>query len=268
MIPNKQAEKPPLGRTLRHWRQVRNVSQLDLALDADISARHLSFIETGRAQPSREVVLQLAAALNLSLRHQNALLVSAGYAPEYRASNLDDPRMARVRYALKRILAQHNPYPAMVVNQSYDLLLVNQGFERLAAEFIAPEFAAQYHNLYQLVFAPDGLQPFFVDWPTISAFLLLRLREEAMVSQNQAVQNLLDELSTYATMPRDEQLHLEYQEDLPVLSFALQKGELTLRFFSTITTFGTPQDITVQELRIENLFPADEATQNFFGSAA
>ena len=114
MIPNKQAETPPLGRTLRHWRQMRKVSQLDLALDADISARHLSFIETGRAQPSREVVLQLAAALKLSLRHQNALLVSAGYAPEYRTSNWDDPRMARVRYALKRILAQHNPYPAMV----------------------------------------------------------------------------------------------------------------------------------------------------------
>lgn len=259
-----QSNQGSLGRSLRYWRKAKKVSQLYLALEANISARHLSFIETGKTQPSREVVLQLASALKLSLRQCNTLLSAAGYTPEYHQYDLDAPQMGEVKYALKRLLNQHEPFPAFVVNQSYDLLMLNQGFHYLMSKFVHVNVVAKYKNFYRLIFAKDGLQPFFLNWSLVGSFLLTRLQQEAMVSQNQRVQTLFDELISNFDLPKNGHMGGEEVGELPVISFKLRKEDCEMHFFSTITTFGAPQDITVQELRIETLFPANEVTHEIF----
>ncbi len=251
-----------IGDSLRLWRRTRSLSQMELALDADISPRHLSFIETGRSQPSREVVLQLAAALQLPFRHQNSLLMAAGYAPAYNASSLDDAGMAPVRYALERHLAQHEPYPAVVVNAGYDILMANSGMKGAVA-WIAGEGALdRYPNMMRLMFAEDGLRPYLTCWPLMRDFMLARLREEQLMSPDAGVGELADELA--ALTPAPDEMEVAPDMNLPVVSLELVKDGLTLRFFSTITSFGTPLDATVQELRLESMFPSDEATQAVF----
>lgn len=254
--------QPAIGDNLRLWRRARSLSQMDLALDAGISPRHLSFIETGRSRPSREVVLQLAAALRLPLRHRNSLLLAAGYAPEYNASSLDDARMAPVRYALERHLAQHEPYPAVVVNPAYDILMANKGMQRAVAWLAGPDALDRYPNMVRLTFAEDGLRPFLTCWPLMRDFMLSRLREERLMAPESGVGELAAELE--ALVPRPDEMAAPPDMNLPVVSLELVKDGVTLRFFSTITSFGTPLDATVQELRLESLFPSDEATQAAF----
>lgn len=256
------ATPPTIGDALRLWRRTRSLSQMDLALEADISPRHLSFIETGRSQPSREVVLQLAAALRLPLRHRNSLLLAAGYAPEYTASSLDEARMAPVRYALERHLAQHEPYPAVVVNPDYDILMVNSGMRRAVAWLAGDGALERYPNMVRLTFAEDGLRPYLSCWPLMRDFMLARLREEQLLSPGSGVGRLVAELA--ALSPEPEELPAEMDFSLPVVSLELVKDGLALRFFSTVTSFGTPLDATVQELRLESLFPSDQATRDAF----
>ncbi len=252
---NSATSTPPLGKALRRWRRTRSMSQMDLALEAQISTRHLSFIETGRSKPSRGVVLQLAHALDLPFRHCNSLLMAAGYAPEYQALSLDDGRMTQVRFALERILQQHEPYPALVVDQAYNILMTNTGYRQAVELFAGSEALEKYSNVYRLMFAHDGLRPYCTNWPFLQAQLLGRLREDAQITQNEALMQLLSELA--AKVPETFAQSIEVDAILPVLSLELRKGSLVRRYFSTITTFGTPMDITVQELRIESLFPAE-----------
>jgi transcriptional regulator with XRE-family HTH domain len=261
-----QAAKIPgagIGYTLRRWRRALRVSQMDLAFDAGISSRHLSFIETGRSRPSREVVLQLAKALRLPLRQSNELLLAAGYAPEFSAVALDDERLAVVRHALRRHLRQHEPYPAAVVNSAYDILMTNEGFRRVTSLLAGPGALERHGNVYRLLFAADGLRPYVACWPAMRAGLLARLRGEALLTRDEAAVRLLAELEALPD-PAAADLPADPWGGLPVMTLELCKDEVVWRFFSTVTSFGTPLDVTVQELRMECLFPADETTQTFF----
>ena len=250
-----------VGALLRHWRSARRVSQLDLALEADVSMRHLSFVETGRAQPSREMVLRLAEALQVPLRERNTLLLAAGYAPLYSETGLDAPEMAEARRAVEFILAQHEPYPAIVLDRHWNVLMANAGTERFLALFpeCAPPGPA---NGPRMIFHPQGLRPFIEDWEDLAWRLIQRLhREAASNPADMATRALLDELLSYPGVPGHWRMPDLERAPAPLLSVAYRHKDRTLRFFSTITTFGTPQDVTIQELRIECFFPADEATR-------
>jgi transcriptional regulator with XRE-family HTH domain len=255
------APSSALGALLRHWRAVRRVSQLDLALDADVSSRHLSFVETGRAQASREMVLRLAEALRVPLRERNALLLAGGYAPLYRETGLDAPEMAQVRRAVEFILAQQEPYPAIVVDRHWNVLLANEATRRFTALFLETPPPGGV-NALRMAFDPRGLRPFIENWEEVAGHLVERLhREAAGVPPDAAARALLDELLAFPDVPSRWRTPQWDRPPAPVLSLVYRKGDLRLSVFSTMTTFGTPQDVTLQELRIECFFPADDATR-------
>jgi transcriptional regulator with XRE-family HTH domain len=250
-----------VGTLLRHWRAARRVSQLDLALDADVSSRHLSFVETGRSQPSREMVLRLAEALQVPLRERNSLLLAAGYAPVYRETDLGAPEMREARQAVEFILAQQEPYPAVVVDRHWNLLLANQATHRFLALFL-PGPPAGPPNAMRLMFDPQGLRPFVENWEDVAAHLIERVhRDAAGAPPNAPTRALLEELLAYPGVPTRWRTPQMDRAPSPLLSIAYRKDDLRLSVFSTITTFGTPQDVTLQELRIECFFPADETTR-------
>src|SRR5882672_8055562 len=221
------ASRTTVGGLLREWRQRRRKSQLDLAVEAGVSTRHLSFIETGRAQPSREMVLLLARALDVPLRDRNDLLTSAGFAPVYRATSLEAPALAQVRRALDFILRQQGPPNAM-----------------------------------RLMFHPSGFRPYIVNWEATAASLIQWLHRDAVSGRgDDETRRLLDELLAYPDVPRQwRSLDLE-ASTAPFLPIEFARDGLRLRYFTTLTSLGTPHDITLQELRIESFFPADEATE-------
>lgn len=260
--PDGPQEHRHVGALLRHWRSARRVSQLGLALEADVSMRHLSYVETGRAQPSREMVLRLAEALQVPLRERNTLLLAADYAPLYSETGLDAPEMAEARRAVEFILAQQEPYPAIVLDRHWNLLMANAGTKRFLALF--PECAPPGPpNGLRLIFHPQGLRPFIESWDDLAARLIQRLhREVAGDPSNVATRTLLDELLSYPEVPSRWRVPDLEHAPPPLLSVGYRHKDRVLRFFSTITTFGTPQDVTVQELRIECFFPADETTRS------
>ncbi len=264
--PEQSARSAPTGHVgplLRQWRAARHVSQLDLALDADVSSRHLSFVETGRAQPSREMVLRLAEALEVPLRERNALLLAAGYAPLYRETGLGAPEMGDARHAVEFILAQQEPYPAIVVDRHWNLLLANQATHRFFAMFLdAPP--AGTPNAMRLIFHPQGLRPFVENWDEVARHLVERVHREAAGPPDAATRALLEELLGYPGVPSGWRTPQLDRAPAPLLGIVYRKGDVRLSVFSTITTFGTPQDVTLQELRIECFFPADEATRALF----
>jgi len=249
-----------VGPLLRHWRAARRVSQLDLALDADVSSRHLSFVETGRAQPSREMVLRLAEALEVPLRERNALLLAAGYAPLYRETGLGAPEMVDARHAVEFILDKQEPYPAIVVDRHWNLLLANPATHRFLALFL-PGPPAGPVNVMRLIFDPQGVRPFVENWEEVARHLVERVHREAAGPPDETTRALLQELLGYPGVPSDWRTPQLDRVPAPLLSIVYRKGDLRLSVFSTITTFGTPQDVTLQELRIECFFPADEATR-------
>jgi transcriptional regulator with XRE-family HTH domain len=252
------------GSLLRQWRGRRRLSQLDLAVEAGVSSRHVSFIETGRAQPSREMVLLLARALDVPLRDRNDLLTTAGYAPIYRATRLDAPALAQARRAIDFILRQQEPYPALVLDRHWNVLEVNQGSARVQARFLdAPAVAALGPpNAMRLMFHPHAFRPWIVNWEATAASLIQWLHRDAVSGHGGAeTRRLLEELLAYPDVPRQwHRLDLD-ASPAPFLPIELAKDGLRLRYFTTLTTLGTPHDITLQELRIESFFPADEATE-------
>lgn len=247
-----------VGDILRHWRGLRRFSQMELALSANVSTRHLSFVETGRSKPSRELLLRLAEVLHLPHKHVNFLLISAGYAPQYTDLPLDDDRMEDVRSILQRLLQQHEPYPAVVLNRTYDILLTNKGYNTLIGQLASLD---RFDNVYRLMFSPDGLQPYIANRNFVYAHLLARLHEESIVYQSEQLASLYRECRASCgelePLPRIEQ-------QVPILSFSYIKDGFELEFVSTITTFGTAIDINAQELRIESLFPVNDAARLFF----
>jgi transcriptional regulator with XRE-family HTH domain len=239
------------------------MSQLDLAVEAGISSRHLSFVETGRAQPSREMVLLLTRVLDVPLRDRNDLLTVAGYAPMYRETDLDSPALAQVRRGLSFMLRQQEPYPALLLDRHWNVLEVNAGSARVQEAFLDPAAVAELGppNAMRLMFDPRAFRPHVVNWEATAASLIQWLHRDALSGLADAeTRALLDQLLAYPGVPRHwRALDLEASAT-PVLPIQFRKGDLDLRYFTTLTCLGTPHDITLQELRIECFFPADEAT--------
>jgi len=252
------------GPLLRQWRARRRMSQLDLAAEAEISSRHLSFIETGRAGPSREMVGLLAQVLDVPLRDRNALLTAAGYAPIYRETRLEAPAMAQARRALDFILRQQEPYPALVLDRHWNVLDVNEGSGRVQQAFLDAAAVAELGppNAMRLMFHPRAFRPYIVNWEATAASLIQWLHRDALSGfADTETRALLQELLSYPDVPRHwRTLDLE-ASTAPFLPIEFSKDELSLRYFTTLTSLGTPHDITLQELRIECFFPADEATE-------
>jgi transcriptional regulator with XRE-family HTH domain len=246
-----------VGPLLRDWRQRRRRSQLDLALDAGVSARHVSFVETGRSRPSAEMVLQLAEQLEVPLRDRNQLLLAAGYAPQYGERALDDADMTPVREALELVLRGHEPYPAAVVDRWWEMVAANSGIA-LLVEDVAPELLAPPANVMRVALHPDGMAPRIVNFAEWRAHLLQRLRHQVSVTGDAALAALYEEVSGYPGPPHAESHHSAGGEVFVPLVFRAADREL--RFFSTVATFGTAVDITMSELAIESFFPADAST--------
>ena len=252
---------------IRYWRVARRMSQLALATEAEISSRHLSFLETGRAQPSREMVLRLAAVLDVPLRDQNALLTAAGYAPIYRESPLGAPELSQVRRALGFMLAQQEPYPALVVDHHWNLLVQNEGARRVFGLFLDPDALAEVPgppNVVRMTFHPRGLRRYIANWEALAGPMIQQIHREAVGGiPDEAIRQLLEEVLSYPGVPARWRTPDAQAQSAPFLPIALRKGDLALRFFTTIATLGTPQDITLQELRVECFYPADDATEEF-----
>jgi transcriptional regulator with XRE-family HTH domain len=257
------------GGRLRWWRERRGLSQLDLAVAAESTQRHVSFLESGRAAPSREMILRLASVLDLPLRQQNALFLAAGYAPAWRESALSAPELARVNDALDHMLAQQEPYPAFVVDRRWNLLRVNAGAGRLT-EFLTgppPRDAAppaEPANLALALVSPEGLRPFIVNWEEVVLHFLRGVQADAAADGTPETAALLARLlgvpgapALSRTLPADDR-------QAPVLVIHFRRGETSLRLFTTLATLGTPQDVTLQEIRIECFFPTDDATARAF----
>jgi transcriptional regulator with XRE-family HTH domain len=254
------ARPNPLGELLRSWRQRRNLSQLELSLGADVSSRHLSFLETGRARPSREMVIRLAGQLEIPMREQNALMLAAGYAPVYPERSLDAPEMAPVRQALDRFLRAHEPYPALVVDRHHNLITANDALDILL-DGVAPRLLEPPANGMRVALHPDGMAPRTLNLAEWSAHLLGRVRREMQASADQDLIELYDELASYPGV-QVAPAHTDVQATDIVLPLRLldTDGGTELTFFSTLSTFGTATDITLSELAIEAFYPANAQT--------
>jgi len=264
--------KTGFGSILSEWRAVRRLSQLELALQTGISQRHISFVESGRAQPSRDMIFKLADGLDLPLRVRNNIFLAAGYAPAYPERRLGLAEMKAVRDALELILNHHEPYPAIVTDVNWNVVMQNAAASRIVAccvdaaalRTLSPDGPL---NFMQLMFSADGMRPRILNWAHTRAVLLNRLRRESAGNPNSISEKLRRQFENDASPPGDVVTFLDEPED-PVLPLELVVGSSRIRLFSTFTTFGTPQDVTLQELRIDMSFPADEATRRFLSSAA
>ena len=248
-----------VGEHLREWRLRRRMSQLDLALEADISTRHLSFLETGRAQPSRDMILHLAERLDVPLRERNLLLTAAGYASVFHERSLDDPTLVAVRTAIDLVLAGHEPYPAVAVDRRWNLVSANQAVGLLIAG-VSEKLMRPPVNALRLALHPEGLAPRTVNLAEWRSHLLVRLRRQIEMTADAELIALLKELETYPAPHGGHLVQPPPAAAAVLLSLRLQTGEGLLSLFSTVTVFGTPIDVTVAELALECFYPADAAT--------
>jgi transcriptional regulator with XRE-family HTH domain len=249
-----------LRELLRHWRRVRGSSQLDLALRAGVSQRHISFIESGRSAPSREILMTLAGALDIPLRERNTLLMAAGYAPMFSETSWDSHEMHAITHAVKRMLRQHEPFPAIVMDRYWNVLMTNDSAPRFFGRFVDLAIVGQPRNVLRLMFHPQGMRPFIQNWAAVAPSLFERIyRESVGRVVDEKTRQLLSELSAYsdATHPRPGQA----VEAHPIIPLSIAFETHVLNYFSLVTTVGTPRTITAQELRIECMFPADEETE-------
>jgi transcriptional regulator with XRE-family HTH domain len=256
---------PGVGPLLRDWRQRRRLSQLDLALEAGVSARHVSFVETGRARPSPEMLLQLAEHLDVPLRERNQMLLAAGYAPRYGERDLDDPEMQPVREAIQRVLDAHAPFPAVVVDRAWEMIAANASVPLLIAD-VAAHLIEPPVNVLRVSLHPEGMAPRIVNLAEWRAHLLERLQRQIVATGAADLQALYDEVSAYPGPRAAPSSGLAGQIAVP-LRIRSGSGEV-LSFISTVATFGTAVDITVAELAIESFFPADERTAEVVRAAA
>ena len=245
-----------VGTQLREWRQRRRLSQLDLSVDAEVSTRHLSFVETGRAAPSREMVLRLADRLEVPLRERNRLLTAAGFAPMFAERGLDDPALKAAREAVELILKGHEPYPALAIDRHWTLVSHNRAVPILL-EGVAPALLQPPLNVFRVSLHPQGAAPRILNLGQWRAHLLARLRQQVSVSGDPVLAALLEELRGYPAPPS---LHADVVDAAVVVPLVLASSRGTLSFITTTTVFGTPVDITLSELALETFFPADEAT--------
>jgi transcriptional regulator with XRE-family HTH domain len=252
-----------LGDLVRYWRRIRSMSQLDLASAAMTTPRYMSFLETGRARASRDMVLRLATALEVPLRDRNGLLLAAGFAPLYTDYDLDDPAVERVTNAIGRILDQHDPLPAVLLNRQWDVRRTNDGAARLFARLLAPHRIPDTPNVLRLMLEPGPVRAAVANWDEVAPALLERARREAVggvLDHDTAefVQQLRTgpDASIFGAAPRT------LGPLVPVIDVHLNVDGTILRWFSIVSTIGTPVDVTAQELRVEAFFPADEHTEH------
>lgn len=251
----------PVGDLLRDWRKRRRMSQLDLASEAEISAKHLSFLETGRARPSRDMLLHLAEQLQVPLRERNIMLVSAGYAPFFPERPLDDPQLSAARRAIDLVLAGHEPHPALAVDRHWTLIAANNALPSLLVG-VAPALMQPPVNVLRVSLHPDGLASRIANFGEWRAHLLARLRHQVDVTADPVLIALLHELGSYPRPPgaAPPPSHLDHGASAVAVPFQLRTPNGILSFLSTTTMFGTPVDITLSEVAIESFFPADAAT--------
>ena len=247
------------GPQIRAWRETRGLSQFELASRAGFSTRHVSFIETGRAQPSREAVLALGEVLGVPLREQNRLLEVAGFARVFRETPLSADQMAHMRGMLQFILDRHLPYAAIVVDRHWNCLLANDATTRFFSPLTAPSLASEA-NVLRATFHPEGSRRWIVNWPEVERYLLSLAELELGSAGDSIGAALLEEIRRYANTPAKTNLRTAHTNNL-LLPLHFRTGDLDLRLFTTIMTLGTPQDITLQELRIETFFPADQDSE-------
>lgn len=260
-----------VGDLLKHWRTSRGKSQLDLSLDAEVSTRHISFIENGRSAPSREMLLVLASALDVPLRERNTLLLSAGFAPVYRETSLDAPEMEHVRKAIDCILEQTEPNGAVLVDREWRALRMNRAVQRMMQAFVADptSLADLAGNILLAVFEHRALRGALVNFEEVAGSMITRLHREATAEGSDgAARRLLTRVLGYPDLPK--KFHVAdpgAQLDL-MIPVHLRKGELEVKLFTTLTTLGTPLDVTLDELRIESYYPADDATARWLRSSS
>lgn len=256
-------------RLLRDWRQRRRLSQLDLALSSGVSQRHVSFLESGRANPSRNMILHLSETLDVPLRDRNDWLTAAGFAPIFRTRALDDPQMGQVMGAVRMMLTAHEPFPAIALDRAWNVRMSNQPFDLLGAllgEDIWTRVGGDQRNLMRLFFHPDGIRSFVTNWSAVGPLMWRRAQREAEALGGLEMNAVLDDLA-----PLQDPNILWSAADtalVPVMPFNLQVKDLRISMFAVVATFGTAQDVTADELRIETLFPADTQTEALFRGAA
>jgi transcriptional regulator with XRE-family HTH domain len=257
-------DRPPFARLLQHWRRQRGHSQLSLATEAGISTRHLSFLETGRSAPSREMVLRLSATLDVPLRERNALLAAAGFASAYRETKLDAPELSMLRRVLDFLLAQHEPFPAILLDRAWNLCGTNAAAPKLFACFAgtgAP-WRTQPLNLLRLTLHPEALQPHIVNFDEVATDLLTGLhRRVAGEGEDPALAALLAELTALPGIPESGVVPDLSRAPSPALPLHLKRDGLELRFYTMVTLIASPQDVTLDGLRIESFMPADAETE-------
>ncbi|WP_162069640.1 helix-turn-helix transcriptional regulator [Burkholderia sp. THE68] len=264
MRPDSNAPPVELGDLLRYWRDVRGVSQLDLSLEAGVSQRQISFIESGRSVPGRDTLLTLAQTLDVPLRERNALLLAAGYAPVYSEAPWNAQEMHGVIRALERVVRQHDPFPAIVMDRHWNVLMTNDAAPRFFDCFIDMAAREGPRNMLHLIFDPQGMRPFVADWDIVSRSLLQRVYRESVGHVVDAgTGRLLDELLAYPDVPRDWKTQHGHPAapTMPVIPIGFLSEGVVLRYFSMVTTVGAPQNVAAQELRLECMFPADDETE-------
>jgi transcriptional regulator with XRE-family HTH domain len=254
----------PVGELLREWRVRRRLTQLALAIQAGISTRHLSFVETGRATPSREMVVHLAEQLEVPLRERNQLLLAAGYAPAYAETGLDAPRMAAVRAAVRQVLAGHEPFPALVLDRGWNIVEANASVALFTAG-VPADLLAPPANVIRISLHPEGLAPRIVNLSEWRAHLLAGLRRQVELTADAALGALYDEVRGYPCEASGPE-HEPPAQGAVFVPLRIRHDGRELAFFSTVTAFGTPLDITVAELAIEAFYPADDATASALGA--
>ena len=246
------------GDLIREWRQRRRLSQLDLAIAANVSSRHLSFVETGRSRPTSEMILHLAEHLDVPLRDRNALLLAGGFAPAYPERGLAEPELHAVKNALKRVLDGHEPYPAAVVNRWWELVDANAGIA-LFTGGVSPELLAPPVNVLRLSLHPDGMAPRIANLPEWRAHLLARLHRQAEATGDPRLFSLYSELEAYPGGQGDQGAQPPLPTDV-VVPLRYRTAQAELSFLSITAVIGTPMDVTVEELAIESFYPADPQT--------
>lgn len=257
-----------LGGLLRHWREVRGKNQLDLSFDTGVSQRHLSFIENNRSVPSRRTLMDIAQALDIPLRDRNALLLASGYAPFYSEEAWNADEMRSITKALHRVLKQHEPFPALVLDRYWNVLMTNESAPRFFGCFIDMAARKGPRNMLHLVFDPNGLRPFIAHWDTVARSLIQRVHREAVGRiVDEKTKELLAALLAYPGASAEWKTPKApsagpARPEMPFIPISFMKDKQTLNYFSMVSTVGTPQTIAAQELRVECMFPADEETEN------
>jgi transcriptional regulator with XRE-family HTH domain len=261
--PNTSRVPNELGALLRHWRDMRGRSQIELSMDTGVSQRHISFIESGRSTPSRQTLMDIAQGLDIPLRERNALLLAAGYAPIYSEGAWNAHEMHSVNSALRRILRQHDPFPALVLDRYWNVLMTNESAPRFFNCFVDMAARQGPRNMLRLMFDPQGMRPFVANWESVARSLIQRVYRESVgrVVDDQT-RELLAALLAFPDVKAEWPTHEALDASAtPVIPMSFIKDGLVLNYFSMVTTVGTPQTVAAQEVRIECMFPLDEATE-------